>query len=68
MGDQTDVALHHGNNESLALLKSLKARGVPTGAVLLSGRPLYVNPQINQADALSPPSCRARRAMASPMC
>jgi beta-glucosidase len=51
MGDQTDVALHHGNNESLALLKSLKARGVPTVAVLLSGRPLYVNPQINQADA-----------------
>ncbi|OHT21813.1 glycoside hydrolase family 3 protein [Edaphosphingomonas haloaromaticamans] len=51
MGDQTDVALHHGNNESLALLKRLKAAGIPTVAVLLSGRPLYVNPQINQADA-----------------
>jgi beta-glucosidase len=51
MGDQTDVALHHANNESLALLTRLKAKGIPVVAVLLSGRPLYVNPQINRADA-----------------
>jgi len=51
MGDQPDVALHHDNQESLALLKKLKAEGVPVVAVLLSGRPLYVNPQINAADA-----------------
>jgi beta-glucosidase len=51
MGDQTDVALHHANNESLALLKKLKAQGIPVVAVLLSGRPLYVNPQINEADS-----------------
>jgi beta-glucosidase len=51
MGDQTDVALHHDNGESLAMLKRLRARGIPTVAVLLSGRPLYVNPQINAADA-----------------
>ncbi len=51
MGDQTDVALHHGNNESLALLKRLKAQGVPVVSVLLSGRPVYVNPQINLSDA-----------------
>jgi beta-glucosidase len=51
MGDQTDVALHHGNNESLALLKHLKAQGIPVVAVLLSGRPVYVTPQINQSDA-----------------
>ena len=50
-GDQTDVALHHDNTESLALLQKLKAQGIPVVAVLLSGRPLYVNPQINAADA-----------------
>jgi beta-glucosidase len=51
MGDQADVALHHDNAESLALLRKLKAQGIPVVAMLLSGRPLYVNPQINAADA-----------------
>jgi beta-glucosidase len=51
MGDQSDVALHHDNVESLELIKKLKAVGVPVVAVMLSGRPLYVNPQINAADA-----------------
>ena len=51
MGDQRDVALHHDNVESLELMKKLKAEGVPVIAVMLSGRPLYVNPQINAADA-----------------
>ncbi len=51
MGDQPDVALHHDNVESLDLLNKLKAAGIPTVAVLLSGRPLYVNPQINASDA-----------------
>ncbi|RST32172.1 glycoside hydrolase family 3 protein [Sphingomonas ginkgonis] len=50
-GDQADVALHTENAESLALLRKLRAAGVPTVAVLLSGRPLYLNPQINAADA-----------------
>ena len=51
MGDQSDVALHHDNVESLELIKKLKAQGIPVVAVMLSGRPLYVNPQINAADA-----------------
>jgi len=50
-GDQADVALRTENAESLTLLKTLRAAGVPTAAVLLSGRPLYLNPQINAADA-----------------
>ena len=50
-GDQGDVALHGDNQESLALLKKYKAAGIPTVAVMLSGRPLYVNPQINAAGA-----------------
>jgi beta-glucosidase len=51
MGDQSEVALHHDYAESLALIKKLKARGIPVVAIMLSGRPLYVNPQINAADA-----------------
>lgn len=35
----------------LEILKQLQAAGVPTVAVFLSGRPLYVNPEINAADA-----------------
>lgn len=51
MGDQSDVALHHDNSDSLELIKRLKAQGIPVVAVMLSGRALYVNPQINAADA-----------------
>jgi beta-glucosidase len=51
MGDQSDVALHHDNAESLEIIKKLEAQGIPVVAVMLSGRPLYVNPQINAADA-----------------
>ncbi|HET6930184.1 MAG TPA: glycoside hydrolase family 3 N-terminal domain-containing protein [Candidatus Acidoferrum sp.] len=50
-GDQSDVALHHDNAESLELIKKLKGQGIPVVAVMLSGRPLYTNPQINAADA-----------------
>ena len=49
-GDQADVALHAAPREP-GLLKALKAQGVPVVAVLLSGRPLYVNPWINASDA-----------------
>jgi beta-glucosidase len=51
MGDQRDVALHHDNGESLELIKKLRAQGIPVVAVMLSGRPLYVNPLINAANA-----------------
>ena len=51
MGDQRDVALHHDNVESLELIKKLRAQGIPVVAVMLSGRALYVNPQINAANA-----------------
>ena len=50
-GDQSDVALHHDNAESLELIKKLKAQGMPVIAVMLAGRALYANPQINAADA-----------------
>lgn len=35
----------------LEILNDLRAAGIPTVAVFLSGRPLYANPEINAADA-----------------
>ncbi|HZW15572.1 MAG TPA: exo 1,3/1,4-beta-D-glucan glucohydrolase [Brevundimonas sp.] len=37
--------------EPLAILRRLKAAGVPTVSVFLSGRPMWVNPEINESDA-----------------
>ena len=52
VGDlKTTLEYQPGAKTDLALLKSLKARGVPVVAVFLSGRPLWVNPEINASDA-----------------
>ncbi|HWA90260.1 MAG TPA: glycoside hydrolase family 3 N-terminal domain-containing protein [Rhizomicrobium sp.] len=51
LGDRADVDYQPGNRRDLALLKSLKARGIPVVSVFLSGRPLYVSPEINASDA-----------------
>ena len=48
-GDRPDHALR--DEEGLALLRKLKAANVPTVAVLLSGRPLWVNRELAAADA-----------------
>lgn len=59
---ETPYAEYQGDRESviykatdadpdLALLRKLKAQGIPTVAVFLSGRPLWVNPQLNASDA-----------------
>lgn len=49
VGDRKDLAFR--DEEGLALLKAYKARGIPTVAVFLSGRPLWVNRELNAADA-----------------
>ncbi len=49
VGDRKDLAFH--DEEGLNLLKAYKARGIPTVAVFLSGRPLWVNRELNAADA-----------------
>jgi len=48
-GDRPDVGYDDAAN--LALLRKLRAAGVPTVAVFLSGRPMWVNPFINASDA-----------------
>lgn len=50
-GDRPTLAYKPGNETDLALLKRLKADGIPVVAVFLSGRPLWVNREINVADA-----------------
>lgn len=48
-GDVTD--LDYKPSADLALLKSLRSQGIPTVAVFLSGRPMWVNPELNVSDA-----------------
>lgn len=50
VGDRPDYALH--DEEGLALLRKFKAQHVRTVAVLLSGRPLWVNRELAVADAM----------------
>jgi beta-glucosidase len=49
VGDRKDLAFR--DEEGLTLLKTYRARGIPTVAVFLSGRPLWVNRELNAADA-----------------
>jgi beta-glucosidase len=48
-GDRKDLAFR--DEEGLELLRRYQADGIPAVAVLLSGRPLWVNREINAADA-----------------
>ncbi|MCC2976809.1 exo 1,3/1,4-beta-D-glucan glucohydrolase [Sphingomonas sp. PL-96] len=50
-GDVRTLEFQPGDKQALDLLKKLKAAGVPTVSVFLSGRPMWVNPEINQSDA-----------------
>jgi hypothetical protein len=47
----TTLEYQPGDKTDLALLKKLKAAGMPVVAVFLSGRPLWTNPEINASDA-----------------
>jgi len=56
---ETPYAEYYGDQDTLDFapagpletLRRLRAQGVPTVAVFLSGRPLWTNPEINAADA-----------------
>lgn len=48
-GDRPDVG--YDDAKTLALLRTLKTAGVPTVAVFLSGRAMWVNPFLNASDA-----------------
>jgi beta-glucosidase len=50
-GDRETVEYSRQDRRSLKLLQSLRACGIPTVSVFLSGRPMWVNPELNASDA-----------------
>jgi beta-glucosidase len=50
-GDIASAEYSPGAKPDLELLRKLRGKGVPVVAVFLSGRPLWVNPEINASDA-----------------
>jgi beta-glucosidase len=50
-GDIGTVEFSPGNKPDRDLMRRLHAAGIPVVAVFLSGRPLWVNPELNASDA-----------------
>ena len=50
-GDIETLEFEPGTKSSLKLIEKLKADGVPVVTVFLSGRPMWVNPELNASDA-----------------
>ncbi len=50
-GDRENLEFSPNDKHDLEILRRLRAAGVPTVAVFLSGRPLWVNPEINASSA-----------------
>ncbi len=50
-GDRETLEFSPGDRHELQLLRRLKSEGIPTVSVFLSGRPLWVNPELNASDA-----------------
>ena len=50
-GDRPNLDFESGDRRALRLLQSLRAQGIPVVSVFLSGRPLYVTPEINASEA-----------------
>ncbi|WP_226016447.1 exo 1,3/1,4-beta-D-glucan glucohydrolase [Novosphingobium sp. FKTRR1] len=50
-GDLTTLRLKPEQRGPLETMRKLKAQGIPVVAVMLTGRPLWTNPELNAADA-----------------
>lgn len=50
-GDIQSLDFGEVDSESYTLLKQLQAQGIPTVSIFLSGRPLWVNKELNVSDA-----------------
>ncbi len=50
-GDRETLEYSPGDHRILRIMRGLHRAGVPVVAVFLSGRPLWVNPELNAADA-----------------
>jgi beta-glucosidase len=52
-GDVQNVLLKSGDTKDLELLRKLKADNIPVVALFITGRPLWVNRELNAADAFA---------------
>lgn len=50
-GDRDTLEFEAGNKQAVQLLNKLKGEGIPVVSVFISGRPMWVNPEINASDA-----------------
>jgi beta-glucosidase len=50
-GDLANLNFQRGNKKDLALIKQLAAQGIPVVSIFISGRPLWVNPEINASSS-----------------
>ena len=50
-GDIETLAYDAGDSAELELMHSMKKQGIPVVALFLTGRPMWVNAEINVADA-----------------
>ncbi|MBQ4809753.1 exo 1,3/1,4-beta-D-glucan glucohydrolase [Pseudoalteromonas luteoviolacea] len=50
-GDRPHLAYQYGDKKDLQLIKSLKSQGIPVVSLFISGRPLWVNAELNASDA-----------------
>ena len=51
VGDRATLEYSPSDKKDLELLRRLKAAGIPVVSLFLSGRPMWVNPEINASDA-----------------
>ena len=50
-GDRETLIYQNGSKTDLALLEKLKSQGIPVISVFISGRPMWVNAELNASDA-----------------
>ncbi|MCW8093168.1 glycoside hydrolase family 3 protein [Alteromonas sp. ASW11-130] len=50
-GDISNLEYQRGEKTDLALLKKLQSMGIPVVSIFITGRPLWVNPELNASDA-----------------
>ncbi|MBE0365898.1 beta-glucosidase [Pseudoalteromonas ulvae UL12] len=50
-GDLDNLEYQRGSKRDLALLQHLKSQGIPVVSIFISGRPLWVNAELNASDA-----------------
>ena len=50
-GDLSNIEYQAGNKSDLALLESLKAQNIPVISIFVTGRPLWVNKELNASNA-----------------